>query len=246
MFVLPSLIFGIILSFPALYGIYHYLFEQNLGLEFIPVPSVSAFLQACAVGILIPLFSSIMPIQSAMTRNLSDALDYNRSKTQAVYVKILDKSKRNISTLVVFGVLAVTYGISIYYFLPLSLLSFNFGMILRIFFFILLGMLLGLCLLAINFQRVLEVLLVYLCLWFETQSMRKLILKNLTAHKGRNKLTALIYALSLGFIIFLIVSYQMQITTSTLSTQKSKGAHIVFESYSADLRPGQIDSILYQ
>jgi hypothetical protein len=109
--------------------------------------------------------------------------------------------------MVIFGTLAVIYGISIYYFLPLSLLSFNFGMILRIFFFILLGMLLGLCLLAINFQRILEVALVYICLFYETTSMRKLVLKNLTAHKTRNKLTALIYALSLGFIIFLIVAY---------------------------------------
>jgi hypothetical protein len=145
-----------------------------------------------------------------------------------VYVKILDKSKRNITTMVIFGVLAVIYGISIYYFLPLSLLSFDFGMILRIFFFILLGMLLGLCLLAINFQRILEVILVYMTLWFETPAMRQLVLKNLTAHKGRNKLTALIYSLSLGFIIFLIVSYQMQISTSTLSTLKGQGAYIVF------------------
>lgn len=143
-------------------------------------------------------------------------------------MEILDKSKRNVSTMVLFGVLAVAYGISIYYFLPLSLLSFDFGMILRIFFFILLGMLFGLCLLAINFQRVLEVLLVYIFLCWETPSMRVLVLKNLTAHKMRNKLTALIYSLSLGFIIFLIVSYQMQINTSTLSTLKNEGALINF------------------
>jgi len=146
--------------------------------------------------------------------------------------------------MVVFGTLAVIYGISIYYFLPLSLLSFNFGMILRIFFFILLGMLLGLCLLAINFQRILEVALVYICLCFETTSMRKLVLKNLTAHKTRNKLTALIYALSLGFIIFLIVAYQMQIKTSTLATLKAQGAHLVFSSGDGTLDAKNAEEIL--
>jgi len=60
--VLPALIIGIALSFPALFGIYKFLFEENLGLKFVPVPSTFAFIQAGAVGILIPLFSSIIPI----------------------------------------------------------------------------------------------------------------------------------------------------------------------------------------
>jgi len=51
---------------------------------------------------------------------------------------------------ITFGVIAVIYGLSIYYFLPLSMLSFNFGWILKIFFFILVGMLFGLSLLAFN------------------------------------------------------------------------------------------------
>lgn len=86
LFVLPALIIGIAASFPALWAIYSNLFGESIGIKFDPVPSASAFLQALAVGILIPLFSSVIPIQSAMGRNLSDALDYNRSKTQAVYV----------------------------------------------------------------------------------------------------------------------------------------------------------------
>lgn len=39
--------------------------------------------------------------------------------------------------------------------------------------------------------------------------MRKLVLNNLTAHKMRNKLTAIIYSLSIGFIIFMIVAYKL-------------------------------------
>lgn len=51
---------------------------------------------------------------------------------------------------IVFGVIAVTYGLSIYYFLPLAMLSFNFALVLQIFFMILVGMLFGLSLLAFN------------------------------------------------------------------------------------------------
>jgi hypothetical protein len=42
--------------------------------------------------------------------------------------------------------------------------------------------------------------------------MRRLVLKNLTAHKMRNKMTSLIFSLAIGFIVFLIVSYKLQIT----------------------------------
>jgi len=45
---------------------------------------------------------------------------------------------------------SVLFGIAIYYFLPLGLLSMNYGMILAIFFSILLGMMGGLTLLVTN------------------------------------------------------------------------------------------------
>jgi len=84
-------------------------------------------------------------------------------------------------------------------------------MILSIFFFILVGMILGLTLLAFNLQRVLEILLVHVMLIYENKEFRQMVLKNLLAHKIRNKMTSLIFSLALGFIIFLIVSYNLQL-----------------------------------
>ncbi len=55
----------------------------------------------------------------------------------------------------------------------------------------------------------LEILLTYVVLCFEKKSMKKLVLNNLTAHKMRNKLTAIIYSLSIGFTIFMIVAYKL-------------------------------------
>ena len=82
-----------------------------------------------------------------------------------------------------FGTIAVLFGVSIYYFLPLGLLSVNLGMVLSIFFAILLGMLVGLVLLVTNLQSMLEIVLIYLLFFWEKQSMRTLLRKNLTAHK---------------------------------------------------------------
>ncbi len=69
-------------------------------------------------------------MRSVLSKNLNDALDYQRSKTQAVYVEVLDKEKQSYTSYVVFGVITVAYGLAIYYFLPLSMLSLNFKLIL--------------------------------------------------------------------------------------------------------------------
>ena len=46
-------------------------------------------------------------------------------------------------------------------------------------------------------------------LFFEYNSMRVMVVKNLSAHRKRNQMTALIYSLALGFLIFLSISSRM-------------------------------------
>lgn len=64
---------------------------------------------------------------------------------------------------------------------------------------------------AVNLRGGVEVLLVYLFLFLEKKSMRTLLFKNLVAHKRTNKQTSVIYALTLGCIIFLVVVGNLQI-----------------------------------
>ena len=51
----------------------------------------------------------------------------------------------------VIGVILVLYGVSIYIFLPLALISSNFGLLLLVFFGILVGMIFGLTIFVSNF-----------------------------------------------------------------------------------------------
>lgn len=81
MFVIPSVIIGFALSFQSLYAMYKFIFSADMGLDLTPVPSGFAVMQALIIGILIPVFSSIVPIQSALKKNLNDSLDLQRSKT---------------------------------------------------------------------------------------------------------------------------------------------------------------------
>jgi len=163
------------------------------------------------LGILIPFLSSVVPIQNLLSKNLNDSLNASRSKTKGSIVSLIEGDKQKIGTYLLFGGLAVIAGISIYYLMPVAVLNLNLGLLLQIFFLILLGMILGLTLIAFNFQRPLELILVYVLLFFERKSMKLLILKNLIAHRSNNKLTSIIYSLTLGSIIFIVVAANLQL-----------------------------------
>ena len=224
MFVAPSVIGGFFGCFVVLWALFKFLFEAKLGIFLEPMPTYTAVQSALLLGIFIPLISSVMPIIAARGKSLNEALDYTHSRTQAAFRKILDPNEKDNGLYVAFGSIGVVYGVTIYYFLPLSLMALDLGLILMIFFFILLGMLLGLTILSLNLQRGLQILVTHLILFFERKSMKRLILKNLTAHKERNKLTSIIYAITLGFVILCIVSYQLEIESSRMLNQKTHGA----------------------
>ena len=74
-------------------------------------------------------------------------------------------------------------------------------------------MILGLTLLAVNLRGFIEKMMVYLLFFWERKSMRSLLKKNLMAHKSTNEMTSIIYALTLGCVVFLCVSLNLLITS---------------------------------
>ena len=158
------------------------------------------------VGILIPVLSSIIPIRRTLSTNLTDALNVNRSKNQGVIISIIDNRTKDLIPYLLFGTVACAFGIVIYYGLPLAMLELNLGLILIIFFTILMGLLTGLVIFSVNLQGALEFLLMHMLLFWESKSMKMVLRKNMTTHKRKNRLTAIIYALTLGCIIFLLTS----------------------------------------
>ena len=133
-----------------------------------------------------------------------------RSTLSGTIVVIEDKNVR-VVPYVIFGLLCVIFGMTIYVVLPQALLAENAGLILQIFFAILGCLILGLVLLTANLRGFIETAVVYIFFFWEKKSMRALLRKNLTAHKQTNKLTSIIYALTLGCIIFLCVSLNLLI-----------------------------------
>ena len=160
MFVIPAVILGFAASLPMMYFIYSILFTRDLGFEQSIYPDMTSVIQALCLGLLIPTLSAIAPIRRALSTSLNDALDTQRSKSKGVIVSFGQSHWETIVTYVLFGSLAVLFGVALYYYLPMALLQENYNTMLQIFFIILLGMLFGLTILAMNLQGILDALLI--------------------------------------------------------------------------------------
>ena len=86
-----------------------------------------------------------------MRVNLADALNTERKTDANKNVSIQDSRKLDVIPYLLFGLIGAGFGLAIYIMLPLSLLKQNYGLILDVFFAILIGMLLGITLLVSNF-----------------------------------------------------------------------------------------------
>jgi hypothetical protein len=98
----------------------------------------------------------------------------------------------------------------------LALVTSNISLLFNIFIILLLGMLFGLVMLSLNAQPLMERLLVRLYFaatggWLENKSIGLLVVKNLGAHRLRNRKTSIMYAMALGFIIFLTVAIRNEL-----------------------------------
>lgn len=190
----------------------------------------TGFAIATLMGFIVPVASSVLPIRSALGKNLQDSLDTKHNKTKAVEIS-LRRGEDSIGvsswTHLLIGIGLSLFGGVIYYVLPLGLLGQNLALLMNIFLFILLGMLLGLVMIALNLQHMLERLLALIFFFWESRGIRNLVVKNLVAHRKRNQKTSILYALSLGFIIFINIAYNIQVSSISEDKKRDIGAVIM-------------------
>lgn len=121
-----------------------------MGLSVSVLPDWYSLAQALALGLIIPLVSAILPIQKVVQKTIADSMNTQRSKTKGSHVEVTEGGKIDYTPYLTFGLLSVVYGIAIFIFLPIALINFNLGLMLTIFFLILIGMILGLSMLSTN------------------------------------------------------------------------------------------------
>ena len=202
-------------------------------------------MQALAIGTIIPLASSIVPVNQALKLSLPDSLDNLKSKTKAIYVNILEKNKKDVGFLLISGSLSLSYGFGVYYLLPASLVSGNLSLAMAVFVGVLFGMILAMAVLTINMMPQVADVVSAVVLVFESYSTRLIVRKNLIAHRDRNRQTAMIFSLTLGFIIFLNIVAKIPFLKDQHEELKHKGhSNIKIGSDLRDLPLEELDEYL--
>ncbi len=175
-------------------------FEDMTGIPIDGGLTVSSVILAVTAAISIPLLASILPIEGALSKSLTDAVDTKRSKVVAVKAEISRAGGSSISSeLLCFALALVFVGFLIYYLMPLALLSTNVSLLLNIFFGLIIMMLLGLVLLSLNLQHFTEKVTVWGLFWWEKRGIPQVLLKTLVAHRGSLSLSLF---LSIDFSLF--------------------------------------------
>ena len=190
-------------------SIFSPILEDEYKVKIDKYPSLDSSIQGIFIGSVIPLISSIIPIRAALNKSIVDSLDVQKSNTQAIDVNIIHSNKKDVFSLVLFGSISVAYGLAIYYLLPLSLVSFNFSLAMSVFLFILFGMIMALTILALNFMSYINYIVWHILLVCASKSVKLTVWNNLKAHKNRNKMTSLMFSLTLGFIVFLSIACRL-------------------------------------
>jgi len=221
----PALVFGLLLSELSIFYLLR-TFSHLIGYQITPIISLNGWLRAIFVGLIIPLIAMVLPIKNALNTNLHDAIDNNKhgQALSMIQYKIKKSSSSPNScwsvspTVLIIGIVFVVFGGGVYYVFPLSLITQHLSLLLICFFALLCAMLAGLSLLAFNVHHLLQKLIIALLLsWWEKPSLLHVLAKNIISHKVRNQKTYCMYSLSLGFILMIVVVYQLQIQSVAMA-----------------------------
>ena len=196
------------------------------------------------VNFLSPIIASIIPIRNILKKNIGNSLNSMINKTSGMQIQIMSVEKKEKNNLILFGIIMFFYGASIYYFLPLSLISFNFGMLGSIFLFILFGILLGFVVISMNIENIFQKILTYIIFFFSKNFIKQLIIKNLTAHRLKNRKTSIMYTLSVGIFIMIGVGLDLIVESQKREKIMYMGNEIIMFAYYNPLYPWQLQKSL--
>jgi hypothetical protein len=80
-------------------------------------------------------------------------------------------------------------------------------------------------------------------LFFESKSIKLVVVKNLIAHRDRNRMTSIMFSLTLGFIIFLSIVCRIPFEKDLSDLQKAIGVRSINVGR-YNLPMAEIDSLL--
>ena len=148
-FSIPGLITGIMMSAILNLLVRHILFTLTNNFSSYAL-SIGSIWAGCIIGVIIPLFSNVLPIQSALGKNLRESLDLYHRAASALTIKMQSLKSYGLSLpQLVMAIMLVVLGVLTYYVAPSAFIYQNYELFFMILNSILLLMILGLTFISI-------------------------------------------------------------------------------------------------
>jgi ABC-type antimicrobial peptide transport system permease subunit len=187
------------------------------------------------VGLVIPVFANIGPIKSATSTSLRDALDVYRNKDTETTVVITKLEELGIEPWqAALGSLLVAAGFMVYYLVPFSFLFNELWIFFLIFNIILMGMLLGLCLMTHALQGPIEKVVLFFTIWGKEKRLQMLVEKNLKAHRDRNSKGFIMFTMAVAAVVFGGVLFSTLASSIVQTIENALGADVVVQTLAFD------------
>ncbi|MDP2435365.1 MAG: ABC transporter permease [archaeon] len=228
-YAVPGILLGILLSFVAFVPL------ANLLGDYAATPPDYSFdhgalVLAVLMGFFLPILANIIPIQRVLSRTLRDALDifYTGDSTSVSFIRLDTESFDFSGPQTSAALLMSIFGFVIYYVVPYAFVALKTGLFLGIMNWILLGMVFGCIILSTTAQPHLERLILFCSMWgTERTKLSDLVKKSLSGHRVRNRKTALMFTISLAFVIFAGAMFALQTRALNSNIELLLGAHMV-------------------
>lgn len=194
-----------------------------------------AIILGVVLGILLPLISNIVPISRALSKTLRDSLDIYHQVTSETTVQMIKLENIGLSLWqVILSITMVIIGFIVYYMIPYSFTFNDLSLFFGILNAILLGMLFGAAAVASALQPFLETKILNLIVWGPDRKLIDLVRKSLSGHRRRNAKTAMMFTISLAFILFAGAMFTLQANSINSNLKSAIGADVVIVSQDPD------------
>lgn len=165
--------------------------------------SLSAVMLALILGFLVPLVGSIVGKRETLQKSIREALEGTKGPEVRVLVAKLEQLGVGVGG-IGSGILLVLMGVVSYYFIPRAVLMMDLGQLVEVLDFILIGMICGITILVSLGRGLLEsgikAIVMFVC--WRDRGLKGLVTNGMERHNERNTKTALMFSLSVAFMIF--------------------------------------------
>ncbi|KAL6065065.1 FtsX domain-containing protein [Balamuthia mandrillaris] len=184
-----------------------------------------------ALGFIMPIIANIIPIRRALTQTLRDALDIYHQSFSDTLVRIVRLENMGISIeQTVSSIMAVVFGFLLIYVVPFAFRYEYWSLFLGLLNATLLGMVIGLAMVASILQKKVERWMLHLLMWGKARKLKSLVRKALTAHGDRNRKTALMFTTVVAFLIFASAIFHLQTASVVDNARVLSGSDILFQT----------------